>query len=372
VKKVLHTILVEETMKINISNDINYYLEAVSILNSYNNKNSYYEDLKEALVQKYNIPYEKLEKMLEGISDVYNYVVNSVKIPKDKLDFYFTAENPEIPTLCELLMLPLIYDNDEINIKNIFKQNEDEKLENVIKLLFYAFDYDVEIDNFTYVDYINHINNLDVDNDMKYKYVLMCCNINDYFSQIMRYVDETVALLKEKTDDLQCIADEFEKITKLDIEKYGDNFFTKYEIQIDISNDVIIKPSIMAPNYLMMKPYGIYEDKSLHINMGVCVKTINELKKEYFISDEKTISILKAMGDKSKFDILKSIKEKEMYGAEIAKMLNLTTATVSHHMSNLYNLSLVNIITNNNKVNYTLNKESIRELISILERIFLK
>ena len=61
-----------------------------------------------------------------------------------------------------------------------------------------------------------------------------------------------------------------------------------------------------------------------------------------------------------------------MYGAEIAKMLNITTATVSHHMSNLYNLSLVNVITNNNRINYTLNKESIRELVVILERIFLQ
>ena len=359
-------------MKINISNDINFYLEAVSILTSYNKKISYYEDLKEALVQKYNIPFEKLEKMLEGISNIYNHVINNIKIPNDKIDFYFTAVNTEVPSLCELIMLPLVYDNNGLNKENISNQNEDEKLKSVIKLLFYAFDYNVEIDNFTYVDYINHINNLDVDNEMKYKYVLMCCNINNYFNEIMKFIDETVVLLKERIDDLQCIANEFEKITKLDIEQYGDNFFTKYEIKIDLSKDIVIRPSIMAPNYIMMKPYGIYEEKCLHINMGVCVKTINELKKEFFISDEKTISILKAMGDKSKFDILKSLKEKEMYGAEIAKMLNLTTATVSHHMSNLFNLSLVNIITNNNKVNYTLNKESIRELINILGRIFLE
>ena len=122
----------------------------------------------------------------------------------------------------------------------------------------------------------------------------------------------------------------------------------------------------------MINPNEIIEDKNLQVNLGICLKTINELKKEYFISDERTISILKALGDKSKFDILKSIKEKEMYGAEIAKMLNITTATVSHHMSNLHNLSLVNIIANNNKVNYTLNKESIKELIILLERTFLK
>lgn len=359
-------------MKISVLNDINYYLEAVIILTSYHKKNSNYDSLKEGLKQKYNIPAEKLENMMDDIVSIYNYVVSRLDIPKDKLDFYFSSENPEVPTICELVMLPLIYENDEFNKENIFSQNEDERLKNVIQTMFYAFDYDAEIEDFSYVDYINHINNLDVDTDMKYKYVLMCCNINNYFNEIIRLIDETVVLLKEKTVDLQHIANEFEINIKLDIEKYGDNFFKKYEIQIDITKDIVIRPSIMAPNYLMMKPYGLYDEKCLQVNMGICVKTINELKKEYFISDERTISILKAMGDKSKFDILKSIKEKEMYGAEIAKMLNITTATVSHHMSNLYNLSLVNIVTNNNKVNYTLNKESIRELLILLERIFLK
>ncbi len=359
-------------MKISVLNEINYYLEAVVILTSYHKRNSNYDSLKEGLMQKYNIPAEKLENMLEGIVNVYNYVVNRLDIPKDKLDFYFSSENPEVPTICELIMLPLIYENNEFNKEKISDEGEDEKIKNVVQTMFYAFDYDVELENFSYVDYINHINNLDVDTDMKYKYVLMCCNFNDYFNEIITFINETVSLLKEKENDLQNIANEFERNTKLDIEKYGDNFFKKYEIQIDVTKDIVIRPSVMAPNYLMMKPYGLYDEKCLQVNMGTCVKTINELKKEYFISDERTISILKALGDRSKFDILKSIKEKEMYGAEIAKMLNITTATVSHHMSNLYNLSLVNIVTNNNKVNYTLNKESIKELIILLERIFLK
>ena len=359
-------------MKISVLNGINYYLEAVTILITYHKKNSNYESLKERLMQKFNIPVEKSENMLRDIVNIYNYVVNRLDIPKDKIDLFFHSENHDVPSLCELIMFPLIYDYYGTSKEKYFCQCEEQKLKKAIKTMFYYFEYDVDIENFTHVDYINHINNLDVETNMKYKYIMMCCNFNNYFSEILKYVDETVALLKEKVADLQCLADEFETNISKDIEIHGDNFFKKYEIQIDITKDIVISPSILAPNYLMINPYELFEDKNLQVNLGICLKTINELKKEYFISDERTISILKALGDKSKFDILKSIKDKEMYGAEIAKMLNITTATVSHHMSNLHNLSLVNIIANNNKVNYTLNKESIKELIVLLERIFLK
>lgn len=357
-------------MKISVLNEINFYLEAVSILNSYNNKNCNYSLLKERLMQKYNIPSENIDNMLKDIINIYNYVANRLDIPQDKLDFYFSSESTEVPTICELIMFSVANENKS-NLDSLIKLDENQKLYNVMRIMFLSLEYDVCIDNFSYVDYINHINNLDIDNETKYKYVLLCCNIDKAFNEVIGYINETVVLLKEKEKELQKIADEFVKITKEDVEKYGDSFFSKYDIQVDIPKNIAIGPSIIIPNNLMINPYN-QDNECIYSCMGVCVREINNLKKEYLISDEKTISILKALGDKSKFDILKSIKDKEMYGAEIAKMHNITTATVSHHMSNLYNLSLVNIITNNNRVNYTLNKESIKELINILERIYIK
>jgi len=126
----------------------------------------------------------------------------------------------------------------------------------------------------------------------------------------------------------------------------------------------------------MLKPWfadfnnDILDKRGAYI--GIHVKVLFDLINIYFINDEKIISTLKALGDKSKFDILKSIKETQMYGVEIAKKLNITTATVSHHMSNLYNLSLINYVADNNKMNYMLNKEAIEELINALENLFLK
>ena len=356
-------------MNISVLNDINYYLEALSILTAYKDKNSNYNSLKEGLMQKYNIPSEKIDKMLKDIISIYDYVVNRLYIPQDKIDFYFSSASNETPTISELIMYS-VANKSKGNIETIINQSETEKLHNVLKIMFRAFEYDICIDNFTYKDYINHINNLDIDSETKYKYVLMCCNIDKAFNEVIGFINETVDLLKEKEEDLQNIANEFVKITKEDVEKYKESFFLKYDIQIDIPKDMVIGPSIIVPNSLMINPFD-QDNECIYSCMGVRVKDINDLKKEYFINDERTMSILKALGDKSKFDILKSIKENEMYGAEIAKMLNITTATVSHHMSNLYNLSLVNIITNNNRVNYTLNKESIKDLIIILERLFL-
>ena len=190
-------------MKIIVLNGINYYLEAVTILITYHQKNSNYESLKERLMQKFNIPVEKSENMLRDIVNIYNYVVNRLDIPKDKIELFFHSENPDVPSLCELIMFPLIYNYDGTSKDKYFSQWEEQKLENAIKTMFYAFEYDIDIENFTHVDYINHINNLDIDNETKYKYVLLCCNIDKAFNEVIGYINETVVLLKEKEKELQ-------------------------------------------------------------------------------------------------------------------------------------------------------------------------
>ena len=52
---------------------------------------------------------------------------------------------------------------------------------------------------------------------------------------------------------------------------------------------------------------------------------------------------MKAFGDKSKFEILYSLKESPKYNLEIAEQLHLTAATMSHHVNILLSQGLVTV-----------------------------
>ena len=79
--------------------------------------------------------------------------------------------------------------------------------------------------------------------------------------------------------------------------------------------------------------------------------------------------VIKLLSDKSKFEILSYIRDKESYGSELARHLNLTTPTVSHHMNALIAAELVTIKRQENRVYYLSNKEKIDEVLRYCRRI---
>lgn len=80
------------------------------------------------------------------------------------------------------------------------------------------------------------------------------------------------------------------------------------------------------------------------------------------------IDALKLLSDKSRFEIMKFIHDKEAYGNEIAEHLSLTTATVSHHMGVLLSAGLISIKRRNGKMYYRINHELVKQYFDFLEQ----
>jgi DNA-binding transcriptional ArsR family regulator len=88
-------------------------------------------------------------------------------------------------------------------------------------------------------------------------------------------------------------------------------------------------------------------------------------------SKEEIIQGLKALSDKSKFEILLSLKTSPKYNLEIAQQLGLTAATMSHHMNVLLTCGFVGINKQAGRVYYHIEEDSIRHFISSLEQTLL-
>ena len=91
------------------------------------------------------------------------------------------------------------------------------------------------------------------------------------------------------------------------------------------------------------------------------------------LSDAREIlpGMLKILGDKSKFEILCSLKERGKYNLEIAEELRFTPATASHNMGILLSNHFVTVEKKDGKVYYRLNSETIAEVIRYMEGVFL-
>lgn len=67
--------------------------------------------------------------------------------------------------------------------------------------------------------------------------------------------------------------------------------------------------------------------------VGVFYWTILRLTEKYAANDEHLLGCLKTLGDKSRLDMLKLLKEQERSGQELARELGISQGTVSHHLN---------------------------------------
>ena len=75
------------------------------------------------------------------------------------------------------------------------------------------------------------------------------------------------------------------------------------------------------------------------------------------------VGLLKVLADESKLEILALLKERRRYGRELAKELNLTTATISHHMDMLTGCGLATLNKEMNRIYYEIDENAIRKLL---------
>ena len=105
--------------------------------------------------------------------------------------------------------------------------------------------------------------------------------------------------------------------------------------------------------------------------IGVLHSSVQEASQSPF-DDTRLTKTLKVMGDKSKFEILRILSDDHKFGLELAQALDISTATISHHMSQLEEMDLIRCERESNRVYYSLNRETVEYVVKNLSKLFLE
>ncbi|NMO97015.1 ArsR/SmtB family transcription factor [Paenibacillus lemnae] len=200
------------------------------------------------------------------------------------------------------------------------------------------------------------------DEKMKWKLMIL---LNDPLGQIKKLTDivnrHLPAFEHARMETHKVVDKLIQKLGQSVENKEGKHFFKFIEVFQYQQADIY--PTLIMPMMQIM-----YKERCYY---GLMVDALPIQNHSNGKSQDLLSLRLKAMGDKSKLQILASLKISPKYNLEIAEHLGLTAATMSHHMNVLLACGLVEIEKKNGKVYYHLDQANIRDLLDDLEQFLL-
>ena len=225
---------------------------------------------------------------------------------------------------------------------------------------------------------LSYIQNMELSVEQKVMLQDSYLNRDKYILEITKLIDKAIAILKGHEGEI------------LSITKVWEDYWSESNVVRKVQalaesvhgktgeDELWIAPGIMHGAWLQI---GVKTESAsfkrgtpilwrLGVNMAEEFLSQSGSGVEEEHQQEEYQRILKLLGDKSKFDILLYVKEKQAYGTEIAQHFGLTTATVSHHMNQLLSNRLVDVEIQEKRVYYKTRKEELQKIFEGCKNMF--
>lgn len=381
-----------------ISSKINEISEGIALLKHLGSGEKY-ADIKDSLSKRYALSFqgslskfELLERIEQNAENVFRDKMNDIR-------YYFSVSSNsktiDAETHCAGI-LALLWDIDmDLEIKNteelriyldeITEENycgrfgkllqeytelihmEDDKQKNTLS------------DPFCVIRYLMQ---MDISDEEKWKLQKIFCDRPLHRHKVLSLLEKAIEVINGFQTELGELGRQFEKYWTDTLKARNIFDLLAKNESLDIPENPLgfhIRPSFLCPNVISMQLNMLKADhpgnKPDYFKLGILfgenfhIETIYAQKDDTY--ETYVTQALKLLSDKSKFAILSYIRDKSAYGSELAKHLNLTTATVSHHMNALLSSGLVRLKRVDNRIYYTGNKEALEEILHYCERILI-
>lgn len=296
------------------------------------------------------------EKMIEDSLILMNQIVETFekKMVKSDDDAFFFKDSDLFFCVTNSLMYllvknePLLDDIDELSEEEIHSQ--------LATFLFEKVPKDI-------TETMEFIQNSELEFIQAKPWETLCMfkNPKKYLEQFIQIINRNVPAFEYTVRQQKRTIDTLMSLLKKEIPFIKDAL-KQYQAskEYELSENITIRLSLIAPTIFIS-----YDLNTYYAGLFFLDTIRTNLPNE---SSTVDLSLtLKILGDVSKYEILKFLKGTSKYNSEIAEHLNLTQATVSHHMTILINHGLVTAEKIEKKVYYTISAERVKEILMNVE-----
>lgn len=212
---------------------------------------------------------------------------------------------------------------------------------------------------------MNLLKNQHLDSEIKWNLLCLIEDPQVYVEKFVTLVNKYLPLFNEIRNKYNKKFEDFIFWLENQIKTYGTDYINQHFPIMDFNQfeKVYFSYSLFTISSTCIDT----EENQCYLYLGILFQQYVQQRLEQE-DVEKHLMVYKNFSDKTRFDIIRLLIEKESFGQEIAERLGISTATVSYHMDYLLGASLVQITRKSRKVFYTINKDQIRKSISFLEQ----
>ncbi len=337
-------------MTYNFNSELNPIVETLGLIISAPR----FEDTKHAMIKGFNELGVDGENLYNNEMKLYQrYVsvfINYCSID-DEYDFYFNSDDSNFLTILITLIIS--------NIGDIFHvDNYDDNTINkeVIGICNELFGHSENAESiFSIEQIVNYLEKIPLTESERWKILLFMRSPKTHLKKIASVIEDNFPAYEKA-----------KKAVEIPLKKALVQFKKNICDDEGVSKLYEILPEKAEISPTLAMPVTIY----LFENTCYCGVFYYLINKKNTPTDN-VVQLLKALGDKSRFDILSILTSGSKYNLEIAEQMGLTTATMSHHMSILLSCGLVNVTKKNGRVHYNINKKTVENFIKAIELRFL-
>ncbi len=367
--------------------EIQYVPESITLLNIISQPAPFISEYMNRIAAKYGVD---PDRQMNDVVDLLQEIEDAARaeFAKDMEDIRFFCgnqkENERIESFANIMMLaqgnhPKVQPVSEF-IAGLNRMSDDE-----YTAVFYkgVKEYgsmtveDLDDEKPTALDVFERIHQMDASDGEKLHLQKLFIHHKDYINKFAQLMERSADVLKKYEKKLMALgnklADSYERIL-------GDTSMAKYIMQEFYQNPPIpgnLEDCEIYVSYMKCVAMGcLFEGDDIknvkaNVSLGVIfcssIKISDLMKKRATLDEEKVLAMLKLLADKSKFEILSATVDAPAYGAQLASMLGLTTATISHHTSALLDQNLLTLDKVDTKIYYRANPDMIRSLVKYLQ-----
>lgn len=209
---------------------------------------------------------------------------------------------------------------------------------------------------------LDFLRTIKVSSSIKWEAIEFLRDLRNSMKSFIELVKRYIPIYKKIISDNKELIEGFENYVESGIKTEGEAFITNVvrdTITLD-ADQIIVGILFFCSRNFKCATVG---DK-LYVFFGIDYDDTILAEGDIFIS------IFKNLSDKTRFQILNLLKDKDLYGQEIAEKVGITLATVSYHMNYLMAANLVKLEKVGRKGYYSLKKDTFIKCIDFLNSNF--